>query len=256
MAHHRLQSRQILLREGPGPDQIAWLGKLNTGQPDIHISADVLQMNTLSAAAKNLTQINDITPMEKVAQARQLVHAIQNLLTAAEKWTSQLNGVWKPDTIDPQQIVGPREPEERSNLPIPLFTCPRFLSYHDVWLVYMWNWHAASQIVLRESLVDVINYSTTLQGKELDMEEIERIQNGRDAVDRLSAAIIRSIPMLLGFTHRPSQGRGPAPQGKMAGRFFSFFSLWVVQRANFTSLQHKETASQVIEWIKSTHRLD
>ena len=41
-------------------------------------------MDALSVAAKNLTQLKEITPMEKVSQA-QLMHAIQNLLTAAEK---------------------------------------------------------------------------------------------------------------------------------------------------------------------------
>jgi hypothetical protein len=122
----------------------------------------------------------------------------------------------------------------------------------------MWNFHHASSIVLRESLVDVINYSTALQAQEEpDAEDILVIQNQRAWVDTLSTSIIQGFPMLLGFTHRHERsGRPRFPQqGKMAGRFFSLFSLWVVQRAQFTSDQHKKTASEVIAWINSRHGL-
>jgi hypothetical protein len=86
---------------------------------------------------------------------------------------------------------------------------------------------------------------------------MEVIQKQRDWVDTLSAAIIRSFPMLLGFTQRHEQTGGPRvlQQGKMAGRLFSLFSMWVVQRAQFTSAQHKQTASEVIAWINSRHGL-
>jgi hypothetical protein len=83
------------------------------------------------------------------------------------------------------------------------------------------------------------------------------IKTQRDSVDMLSAAIIQSFPMLLGFTHRHEQTGGPRipQQGKMAGRLFALFSMWVVQRAQFASAQHKQTASQVIAWINSRHGL-
>lgn len=122
----------------------------------------------------------------------------------------------------------------------------------------MWNFYAASQIILRESLIDVINYATTLRSlDEPDEDHQAVIQKQRDWVDMLSSAIIRSFPMLLGFTHRHERSGGPRflPQGKMAGRLFSIFSMWVVQRAQFTSTQHKQTASEVIAWINSRHGL-
>lgn len=56
VAHHRLQARQILHREGPDADQIEWVSKLNMSLPDIHISADVMHMNILNAAARKLTE--------------------------------------------------------------------------------------------------------------------------------------------------------------------------------------------------------
>jgi hypothetical protein len=122
----------------------------------------------------------------------------------------------------------------------------------------MWNFHHASLIVLRESLVDVIYYAAALQGQEEpDSEDVLIIQNQRVRVDTLSSSIIQCFPMLLGFTRRHEGPGGPRflKRGRMAGRFFSLFSLWVVQRAQFTSDQHKKTATEVITWINSRHGL-
>jgi hypothetical protein len=258
LAHKRLQARQILLREEPDAEQIMWVSKLNVDRPDIHISADVLHMNILSAAVKKLTQSSEdigSTSEEKVEQSRQLVRSIQDLIASIESWTSAMTGVWKPEVTDPRHIAQPREMDEPFDLPIPHFPCPRMLSYHNVWLAYLWNFHAASQIVLRESLVDVINYSATIQGREPDQENMERIHSEQEAVHRLSFAIIQSFPPLLGFTHRHDPEPSSPPHGKMAGRFFSLCSMWVVQKAQFTSLEHKQTASEVIKWINDRHGL-
>jgi hypothetical protein len=81
-------------------------------------------------------------------------------------------------------------------------------------------------------------------------------QNQRFWVSMLSSAIIRSFPWLLGFKHRHDQGPHTLPQGKLAGRLFSLFSMWVVRQAKFTSEEHKETAAAVIKWIGSRHGLN
>ncbi|KAF2102463.1 hypothetical protein NA57DRAFT_63397 [Rhizodiscina lignyota] len=261
LAHHRLLSRQVLLREQPDPEQIAWVSKLNVDRPDLHICADVLHMNILSAAAKKLTQtIDDTEPIRggKLEQAKQMTQEMLNLIETIESWTLEMTGVWKPKIEDTQSIAKPQDVGESPNFPIPHFPCPRFLRYQDIWLAYMWNFYAASQIVLRESLTDVVTYAATLLNQEEpDENGMSVIQKQRGRVDMLSAAIIRSFPMLLGFTHRHERPGGPRvlQQGKMAGRLFSLFSMWVVQKAQFTSSQHKQTASEVISWINFRHGL-
>jgi hypothetical protein len=123
---------------------------------------------------------------------------------------------------------------------------------------FIWNFYAASQIVLRESLISVIEYRATLQTRnEADSNNAEIIQKQQDWIDSLSTAIIGSFPQLLGFTYeREPVGHQQIPrQGKMAGRLFALFSMWVVQRAQFTSMQHKQTASDVVAWINSRHGL-
>lgn len=121
---------------------------------------------------------------------------------------------------------------------------------------YIWNFYAASQIVLRESLIDVLEYIVLLQDRdEADEGTQGIIQKQREWIDVLSAVVLESFPQLLGFVRTQKQlGRG-ARQGKMAGRLFALFSMWVIQQARFTSVQHKQTAAEVVTWINSRHGL-
>lgn len=251
-AHHRLLSRQILLSERPDPEQIAWLGKLNVNRPDIHINADVLRMNILISEAKELMQ----RPL-KTDKATLLAQRMQTLVSQIESWLleSSLMEVWKPKAIDPQQVVRPRDVSPFSEDPMSHFICPRILAYHDIWLAYMWNFHAASQIVLRETFVRVLKYIAAQQGQELSPGSINRIEDERKAVESLSRTIVRSIPPLLGFKYAPQREPYSIPHGKMAGRFFSLFSMWVLERSEFTLPEHKQIASSVTKWIHMHHGL-
>jgi hypothetical protein len=106
--------------------------------------------------------------------------------------------------------------------------------------------------------MDLINYSTTIKDQDEPGEDDEAvIQKQLDSIHMLSTAIIQSFPMLLGFTHKHEHAGVPRfpQQGKMVGRLFALFSMWVVQRAKFTSTEHKQTASEVIAWINSRHGL-
>jgi hypothetical protein len=108
-------------------------------------------------------------------------------------------------------------------------------------------------------MVNAMNYVATLEGQdEPDEERKAEIQKQCSWVEVLSAAIIESFPQLLGFTNNQNQ-TGPLrlpQQGILAGRLFALFSMWVIQRAQFTSVQHKHTASEVVSWINTRHGLD
>lgn len=258
LAHKRLQFRQILLREAPEPEQIEWVSKLNVKQPDIHITADVLQMNILSAAVKELTHrpVNIRSSVDEIVErSRQLVHSIQDLIPSVESWTSTRTGLWKPKETDPRKITQPCEVKGSLDIAIPHFSSTMTLSYSSLWLAYLWNFHAASQIALRESLVDAIAYSAAIQGREPNLKETKRIRDEQGAVDKLSSAIVQSYPQLLGLSFGNEREPRSPPQGRMAGRFFTLCSAWVIQRAQFTSLEHKQTAIEVIRWVNNRHGL-
>lgn len=124
---------------------------------------------------------------------------------------------------------------------------------------YIWNFHASSQIVLRESLVETIEHASALQGRdELDENDKSVVQKQREQINNLAATILESFPQLLGFTYKYKQAGQPqiSLQGRMVGRLFALFSLWVVQKAKFTSTQQKQTASDVVTWINNRHGLN
>lgn len=258
VAHKRLQARQILLREEPDPEQVLFLEKLNANRPDIHMSVDIIHMNVLSASVKKLIESSGhvgSARMETVGQADEMVLRVDHLLALIQDWTSAISGSWKPRPEDAQHIGQPLEAETPFDRPMPHFPYPQMLNHHDAWSAYHWNLHAASQIVLRESLIELIEYSASIQEEELDEEHVGRVQAEQGAVDSLSSLIVESYPWLLGFTQRHDPERCSPPQGKMAARFFSLLPMWVVQKARFTSLLHKQTATEVVEWITSRHRL-
>jgi hypothetical protein len=133
---------QILLREEPTPDQAIWLSKLNTKQTDIHLSADLLQMNVHVAAAKKLTRSNDgsveILP-ERVGQARDLAQSLEDFLESIESLTAVTNEIWKPETIDLGQFEDARVVGCPPGHSTPPFSTHTMLSYRDLWLAYLWK---------------------------------------------------------------------------------------------------------------------
>lgn len=101
--------------------------------------------------------------------------------------------------------------------------------------------------------------ASALRGRdELDENDKSVIQKQREQVDNLAATILESFPQLLGFTYKYKKAGQPqlSLQGRMVGRLFALFSMWVVQKAKFTSVQQQQTASDVVTWINNRHGLD
>ncbi len=258
VALQRLQTRQIMFHELSDHDQTAWLSKLNIDHPDIHIYIDVQQMIILSFAARKWTTrsspIASAELQEVLEQTKQRVHSILARIGSMEEWMSDLTGSWRPHVLDAENNLDLEGPFDFGQV---RFRCPQYVKYHDAWRGSLWIFHAASQIVLRESLIDLIKYGATLQERqEPDADDEERLRVQRNAVADLCGMIIRSYPGFLGVTTiRPNPGLRCASQGQMIGRFNSLFSLSVVQMAKSAPSEHKETASKVIAWIHSNHGL-
>lgn len=114
-------------------------------------------------------------------------------------------------------------------------------------------------MILRESLVDMISIAGSIQDRANPcLDQAEVLQQQREWIERHSASILGSFPMLLGVTtHRSFSEWSQLPQqGRMAGKLFALYSMWAIQKAKYTPIQHKQTASEVIDWINSRHRLD
>ena len=192
---------------------------------------------------------------ENLERLIQLMQASQDLIASIEKWTSELADTWSRKATDLDNISRPHKSREYFELSIPIIPRPSILDHHDVWLAYKLNCHSASQIVFRESLVDLIKYRARIQNQELDQDSLNYNRTQVRAVGTLSTAIIQSYPSFLGFTHKNSEETLSPIQGRMAGRLFSIFPMWVIQRAQYTSDGHKRIASDVTEWINYRHGL-
>jgi hypothetical protein len=259
LTHYRLQAWQTMNREHPETQQLEWLEKLNMERPDLFICTHVLRMNVLCAVSRTLMQsaTDDAATtsmrLEKLDRARQLVREMQEMTVTVENWASEMSRVWVNACEEDATAIVAQGP----SFPTPYFPYSRLITYDDIWLAYIWNFYAASQVVLRESLIEMIEYTVALQGDgaTLTAEDELAIQQQRDWVEVLSSTILKSFPQLLGFIYQSAApGRpGVVHQGRMAGRLFALFSMWVVQKARFTSVQAKQTASTVVSWIYSRH---
>jgi hypothetical protein len=283
VASQHLIQRLLLLGEPPDRQLLAWMGKLNANLPDNRIWSDALQMIALNAetkafldqARRSASPDDSTSSHVKLSAAQALVGRIQSLLDETDAAVTAMATDWRPIESDPEHMAPPDDGSIRSSSPIPDFPCPIYLRYSDIWIAHVWNLHAAAQIFLRETLVDLINLTMALRraisdprtssekGKGLttpsftpDPEASARIAHQRHAISRLSTAIVESYPPLLGWKYR-DRGIAPyaPPQGKMAGRLFSLSSMWVVRSARMTSGTHKRVAGEVIDWINSHHVL-
>ena len=174
-----------------------------------------------------------------------------------------MRGMWMPKVIESAPVISSPEVTEGADHPLHHFPCPCFLGYQDVWLSFLWSFHAACQIIFRESLVAVVQYAERLQQQQQqcsqqagDIVDQEAVVPGKEAIDRLSSSIIRSYPTLMGFTDSSAKYRVPRVHGRMVGRQLALFALSVVQSAQFTSERHKFTASKVIQWVIAQHALE
>ncbi|KAB5533618.1 hypothetical protein GE09DRAFT_972809 [Coniochaeta sp. 2T2.1] len=262
VTHYRLIAWQTQHREHPYAQQLEWLRTLKMDRADFWICVHVLHMNSLSALSKTLTSSStggdQKARLDKLAWARQLASEMQELTVSVESYASGMARAWNASEED----LGGCSPTEEANgsptLPMPQFPYPRLLKYDDIWLAYIWNFFAASQLVLRESLVEVMEYIDILEDESTANDSrFEVTQKQREWIDVLSAAILKSLPQLLGIVskHKSIESAEDSEQGKMAGRLFALFSMWVIQGSKYAALKHKNTASEVIDWINNRHEL-
>lgn len=254
MANCRLQARQIQAGDYPEPAQKDLIGKLNLDRPDGRIVADITNITMLCADAKRLLENPKSHAPDQEAEASALLTRIANFLNEVDSWTSRTTGVWNPKPVGSLKALKLEEIEytSDSNHPLAYYDCPEVFAYHNVWFAYIWNSHAASQIVLREYFVKIHALY-----KDSAPPELENIaQEQRIAVPRLATSAMKSFPPLVGFTDASGEHFEPVLQGKAAGRFLALFAMDIVAKAELIPKIYKVKARKVVEWIHANHSLD
>lgn len=227
IAHHRLQARQILLREMPHPEQEIWMNRLNDKQPDLHISTHVFHISRLCAEAQGILN-NPSKPADPFLQEAFA------LIDECEEWVNQLPEHWKAKMIKHQ-------------IDFPLH---EISLHHDIWLAYMLNFHNASRICMREALLDVVS-------RRRGLDSDHHVQEGTAVITDLTKSLLETMPQLLGlvdFLGRPRQSErdlAGSKVGKGLGGFFAIYSLFTIRACKYTIPRYKKLADDLWEWIHS-----
>lgn len=191
---------------------------------------------------------------ETVERAEELLRTMRDVVVSMETWAAQLAAQWRPrrdETPSTQEEEAARGRQSTITFTPPFAHLPA-LHYSDPWLAYKWNFHAASQIVLRQSMVELMEHLSPSPRPDAERDVYAEEKAGlREATRKLAGSIIESCIPLLGFS---SQGAA-YPRGKMARRFFAICAMWVVQRAKLASEEQRRTAGDVLEWLDRAHRL-
>ena len=104
-------------------------------------------------------------------------------------------------------------------------------------------------MVLRESIIEVIRYGGRKGQPDLSPEENDTIHSQRLAVNKLSTSIVESIPPLLDFAEEPRPTLATPQKGRMARRFSTLFSLWVILRSEHTPPHVEQVATTITNWL-------
>lgn len=223
VANWQLQARQVLRGEEPSAIQQQLASKLNIDRPELHISADVLQISTLCAAAKRLLSDSANGMARQTAEnldcAAYILQSMSSLLGSIDAWTSVVTGPWKPNAFNTRE--NSELAEERHFASSLHYYCPLTFIYSDSSLACIWNFHFACQIVLREWAIRLTLFSSQLlDQEEATQVELDRINEQKEAIARLSGSVIRSVPPLMGFADAYSSAQAPALsyEGTMVAR--------------------------------------
>lgn len=243
VAHHRLQARQVLLREEPLPEQAEWVHKLNSSQPDLHITSHVFEISKLCAHARSLLDRATIVSEGTLQEVHLFLKKCSEIIGDCDQWTEEISDRWKPRTVP-------------NNLSFEILQDLANISlHHDIWVTYMTNFHHASRIIAREAYLDVLA-SPLFQSAIPDGLNVEETTvEGVRFIRGYTKLILETMPQLLGFVDHDGKSRNSlrdvtgSKNGKGLGGFFALYALWTIQACKHTPPQNKSTAEKLLQWI-------
>ena len=248
MVNCRLRARQIQDGDEPDEPQQDMIAMLDIDTPGSHLVADIREMTALCAEAKRLLRISSEDDLQSPAR---LIQKMEAMIVTTESWVfDEAPDVWETTSLD---LDGSRMLEECCNISVgcSLESRRQHPRYETVWYAYIWNFHAACQIMLHE---DIVSLSRRILPDQCDKVLVER---QKSSVEKLADSILGAISSLVGVTDTLNQQRDRTiGKGMVAGRFLALFSVDVVVKAQLTSDRQTQEARGVIEWIRSSHSLD
>lgn len=242
VAHHRLQARQILLREEPLPEQAEWVNKLDAKYPDLHITRHIFEISQVCAQANELLKQSSTTSNQNLQSAADFLHRGNKTIKECDQWMDSISDQWKHKSVANNssfEIL-----KDLSNLSV----------HHDIWVTYISNFHIASRVAAREAFLEVL--TSPAYRAISSQEEIEKtLSQGVKDIQRFSRWLLETMPQLLGFVDHDGQPRSSqrditgSKNGKGLGGFFALYTLWIIHTCKHTPSEHKLVAEKLLNWI-------
>lgn len=244
IAHHRLQARQILLREQPFREQRVWIDALATEQPDLHIITHVFRISILCGQADLILSTPSFDDPQQIEAASRLRYEIWNAVADGRVWQEGIPQQWLTPKSSFDSPIDPLKPVTMASM------------YHDIWVAYMWNYYHASLIALHEVHLDLL--SALLQaGMETNDHLNQAIEFSHLRIHELARILLETMPQLLGLLECEEASTSPTYRqflqrrcGKGLGGFFAMYGILVIRASKYVLPEQKQVVEGLLGWIR------
>lgn len=245
VAHHRLQCRQLLKGEMPLEESLIWLNMLHSSRPDLRIATIVHHINAEAANARQLTLLQK-PPLYWVHKA---ILSLEGLEAACQDWTRCLDFMWLPK----HDVPGPELPESILHLPLPAM----MLTYHDIWAARTWNYQRACSIKIQEMLIKLKRCTLEAYPErgDLQLSFAQSLNSHHTIINKLSREMLATVAALLGVRVHEGSIHKREEEAKDVGLIFLLLPMWVIQRSECTTREHKAAADGVLSFVRKKMRL-
>jgi hypothetical protein len=231
------------------------LSKLDANWIDNRFVLDLCRTTALCAAARSVLSTK-ATP-EILLRADTLLDEMSeladNAITFAEMYHRCSPGN-RDFAILPQKLVGRISTPGHQLNDLSSFD---ILIFPKIWDGHGWIHYASFQIALRDSIIQLRNYTSTNKTASPSFAEEVAITEQRDAIQKLSLTVVQSLPYLLGFVELPERTpMCPDQQGIVIRRTTPLAWLDVILRTESTPAEHKPLMKKTLDYVFSTHALE
>lgn len=223
-------------------------------RPDLRLSVDALEMCILIGRATALLHEEpDLEPEERRHAAQRLVFEMKDLIDTMHLWLASLPEAWKPTQVNGLLTSEPIAfHTETSHGPMPR----RLAIHHDMWLAYMLEYREVTELVMRESMIELFEMIEALSDSPDPQFFQDCIEQEVDEIKHITDAIIAQIPK---FRYLAFNSKGPLQRSferpELAGRFHSIFAMTIMDKAAHVPVEAKLIARWVFESVKVDYQL-
>lgn len=245
LAHHRLQSRQLMKGQDLLPVQRECIKFLNLADPAIDLGAILLRAQEMLSFSQRQSNVGNVDPRHAEEHALTVIQQIKISLTELEAWLDRIPSSWRPQHLQISEHDDIRLLLDRASLPL----ISRVRRYYDPWVAYQNNFYLLGQLVLRSALLDTLaGIMQTTFDIDRSVELQHEFVSQELGMAEHSEAIIESIPLLIASSVEQALHLDVF-QKKKIGQCFAQAACWTLQQIQHVPPDHRAFADQALAWL-------